>query len=89
MITQEGLERARAVKKKYEAELLQKANVVGVGIGLDDETSDELEPVLVVNVTHKVAWNELAPEDRIPKELDDVPVEVEAIGHVRARYRDG
>jgi hypothetical protein len=81
---QEDIERVRAVKKEYETELLRKANVVGVGIALDDERSDELQPVLVVNV----AWDELAPTDRIPKELDGVPVEVEAIGHVRAHHRD-
>lgn len=85
---QEDIERVRAVKKEYETELLRKANVVGVGIALDDERSDELQPVLVVNVTHKVAWDELAPTDRVPKELDGVPVEVEAIGHVRAHHRD-
>ncbi len=87
MISPEELERVRSVKRRYEQDLLQKANVVGVGIGLDDEDSEELQPVLVVNVTHKVSWHDLAPADRIPKRLEGVSVEVEAIGHPRARRR--
>lgn len=89
MVSQERIEHVRTVKKRHEAALLQKANVVGVGIGLDDEASDELVPVIIVNVTHKVPWHELASVDRVPKELEGVPVEVEAVGHLRAqRHQD-
>jgi len=85
MVSQERIEHVRTVKRRHETKLLRKANVVGVGIGLDDEISDELVPVIIVNVTHKVAWHKLAPEDRVPNELEGVPVEVEAIGHLRAQ----
>ena len=89
MVSPEELARARVVKARHEQELLQKANVVGIGVGIDDEDSEEFRPVLVVNVTHKVPWDELAPADRIPKELDGVPVEVEAVGRLRAHRRGG
>ncbi len=86
MASEKKLERVRAIKRRHEAELMRKAYVVGVGIGLDDETSDELKPVIIVSVTHKVHRRDLAPADRVPKELEGVPVEVEAIGHPKAQH---
>ncbi len=86
------LEKARLVKIHHEARLMRKANVVGVGLSVQRREGEEGEEetaaqeiVLVVNVTHKVPLDSLAPEDRIPKELDGVPVKVEAIGHPRAQ----
>ena len=75
----------REVKERYQSQLLEKANVVGVGIGYrkqDDPQRDE--PSLIVNVTHKVPLSRLAPKDRVPSELDGVPVRVEAVGTPRA-----
>jgi len=83
---QELLSRLRAAKGRHEAMLLQKANVVGVAIGL--RTRDGVpygEPGLIVSVTHKVAWDELQPEDRIPRNLDGIQVWVEAIGKPAAQ----
>lgn len=81
-----GLEHIRRVMEKHEAELLDKANVVSVGIGLrrEPEESDSREPGIIVSVTRKVAASELASEDLIPQELDDVPVWVEEIGRPHA-----
>lgn len=77
--------RIRRVKQRHEAMLLRKANVVGVGIGLRHcGGQPTTEPVLVVSVTHKVPLAELPPQDRIPRELDGVPVDVQAIGTPRA-----
>lgn len=89
------MEHVRAVKAKYEASLLEKPNVIGVGIGLeidDDVSHDDASPsnvpeseiVIIVNVTHKVPERKLDPEDRIPEELDDVSVQVQAVGKIRA-----
>lgn len=81
------LRHVRTVKERYEQELLTKANVVGVGIGLRSHltmtTSETLS--VIVNVTHKVPLKTLAPEDRIPAELEGVPVKVEAIGQPTAQ----
>ncbi|MDY0018543.1 MAG: hypothetical protein RBT47_00930 [Anaerolineae bacterium] len=92
---QEGgssLEKARLVKIHHETWLMRKANVVGVGLGVQPREEEEgkeeaatQQVVLVVNVTHKVPLESLAPEDRIPEELEGVPIKVEAVGHPRAQ----
>jgi hypothetical protein len=81
----ESYQKAMAVKEKHEGALLQKANVMGVGVGLRmraGELTDEV--VLVVMVTHKVPRAQLAPEDFVPSEIEGVPVDIQEIGHVRA-----
>ena len=77
--------RIQAVKAAHEAELMRKANVVGVGIGLrqrDGQYTGEL--ALIVSVTHKVPPEELDAEDLVPREIDGVPVDVQAVGTLRA-----
>jgi len=77
--------RIRAVKAAHEAELMRKANVVGVGIGLrqrDGKYTGEL--ALIVSVTRKVPPEELDAEDLVPQEIDGVPVDVQAVGMLRA-----
>lgn len=80
-----AFERASAVKERYQDELMKKANVIGVGVGLK-ETGGALteEVVLVVFVTEKKPVSQLAPEDLLPAELEGVPVDVQAIGEVGA-----
>jgi hypothetical protein len=78
------LDHLRRVKQKHEAELLQKRNVVGVGIGRRQASPGESgEPVIVVSVTHKVPRHQLLPHDLIPQELDGVPVDVRSVGTLR------
>ncbi|MGD1992293.1 MAG: hypothetical protein PVI59_03785 [Anaerolineae bacterium] len=82
---EDQLARVRSVKAAHEKQLMRKANVVGVGVGLrhcGGRLTDE--PVVVVSVTHKVPRAALNPEDIIPSELEGVPVDVQEIGHVRA-----
>ncbi len=81
----EAYQKAMAVKEKHEEDLLNKANVEGVGVGLRrraGELTDEV--VLVVMVTRKVPRTQLAPEDLVPPEIEGVPVDIQKIGHVRA-----
>jgi len=76
----------QAVKARYEDDLLKKANVVGVGIGLRMRYGRPVDgPALIVNVSRKVPLEHLAPEDRIPEKLDGVRVWVEDIGEVKAQ----
>ncbi|HIE39497.1 MAG TPA: hypothetical protein EYP77_10610 [Anaerolineae bacterium] len=85
MMSEREMVRVRAVKAAYEKELLRKANVVGVGIGLrrrGGQSTGELS--IVVSVTHKVPLEELDPQDVIPRELEGVPVDVQAVGVLRA-----
>ena len=85
MISDEELERLRAVKAVYEADLMRKTNVIGVGIGLRQCEGERLkEPVIVVSVTQKLPLSRLDPGDVIPRELDGVPVDVQIVGKLRA-----
>lgn len=85
MIQSEELERLRAVKAVHEANLMRKANVVGVGIGLCQRGGKPTgEPAIVVSVTHKVPLSQLAPGDVIPRELEGLPVDIQAVGELRA-----
>ena len=79
------VERIKAVKMVREKELLAKANVIGVGVGLrrrDGELLDE--PALIVLVSKKMPRAQLAEKDFVPNELDGVPVDVQEIGFVRS-----
>jgi hypothetical protein len=79
------LARISEVKAKYEADLLDKANVVAVGIGLPMRNGRPAGPLgIVVSVTHKVSPQELDEDDLVPQALEEVPVWVEAIDHPRA-----
>jgi hypothetical protein len=83
---QAAFEKAQIVQSAHEDELMSKANVVGVGIGLRQmggATTDQV--VLVVMVRHKVPSSQLAPQDRIPAEIDGVPVDVQEVGELRAQ----
>jgi hypothetical protein len=84
------MERVRAVKQKHERALLRKKNVVGVGIGLrqkDGEFTDQI--VLTVMVARKEPVSQLACRDRIPTELEGVPVDVQEVGILRADQQGG
>jgi hypothetical protein len=77
--------RVQAVRAEHEAALLAKANVVGVGIGFRTVRGEATgEVALVVMVTQKVPRAKLAPEDFIPDRIKDVPVDVQAVGELRA-----
>jgi len=85
MINYDELNRLRAIRAAYEAELMRKANVVGVGIGLRQrEGQPTSELAIVVSVTHKVPSSQLDPSDLIPGELEGVPVDVQTVGELRA-----
>ncbi len=87
MIQNEELERLRAVKAVHEADLMFKANVVGVGIGLRQRGGKPTgEPAIVVSVIQKVTLSQLDSGDVIPRELDGIPVDVQAVGKLRAYH---
>ena len=77
--------RASRIKETHSAELLAKANVVGVGVGLRSRGGAQTQDVvLVVMVTQKMPPRMLAEEDLIPLEIEGVPVDVQAVGELRA-----
>lgn len=69
----------------HEEDLLAKANVVGVGVGLK-ESNGQLtdETALVVLVQEKKPITALAADDLIPRQLDGVRTDVLEVGYVRA-----
>ena len=73
------LARVRAVKAKYEAELLAKPGVVAVGVGLTPPRGDAARaPAIVVSVN--------APGDAdLPDEIEGVPVVVHVTGAFKPR----
>jgi hypothetical protein len=81
----ELMQRIQSVKQAREAELLAKANVVGVGVGLRRRGNKLLdEPALIVLVSKKVPRAQLAEDDFVPDMLDGVPVDVQEIGTIRS-----
>jgi hypothetical protein len=78
-------DKVAAVKRARQAELLRKANVVGVGVGYRRRRGQITDTVaLVVMVSRKLPREQLAPEDLLPRELDGVPVDVQEVGELRA-----
>lgn len=83
---QTDLQRALGVKDRYEVELMGKANVQGVGVGLHMREGKPTGGLsLVVMVTHKVPKTQLAPEDVIPSEIEGVSVDVQEVGELEAQ----
>jgi hypothetical protein len=77
------LEKIQAVKESNQDTLMQKQNVVGVGIGQIQSQGVPTKQVgLIVMVSQKIPEDLLAPQDRIPAEIDGVPIEVREIGDI-------
>lgn len=83
-MSEDSLAKIQAVKNTHTTELLKKANVVGVGVGIRERGAVR-EPVLVVMVSRKVPLNQLAPKDIVPASIDDVPVDVREVGDISAQ----
>jgi len=77
--------RAAGVRNQYEEFLREKANVVGVGVGLQMKGGKPTgEIAIVVLVREKVPADQLAPEDVLPAQLEGVPIDVHEIGEITA-----
>lgn len=82
MITMKDVKR---IKKKYEAELMGKAGVIGCAIGfryVDGKKTDEL--CIVCYVKEKIPEEKLKKKDIIPKTIEGVKIEVAESGELRA-----
>jgi hypothetical protein len=62
-----------AVQARHEQELLRYPNVVGLATG---------ESGLLVLVSRKLPESELAPDERLPREIEGVPVDVVETGAI-------
>jgi hypothetical protein len=78
------MEKALAVKQAHAHELLAKANVVGVGVGLRQKNGEYTDTVaLVVVVQRKVGMEELTEADCVPREIDGIQVDVQEVGDIQ------
>lgn len=85
MASRATLDWIRRVKEKYEASLLSKKNVIGIGIGFrekDGQMTDQM--ALIVSVSKKLSTSEVSAADFIPIEIEGVPVDVKEVGEIRA-----
>jgi hypothetical protein len=74
----------KSVKAKYERELMQQPNVVGIGIGLVPKVA--LPPMAIQRTLGLIVNVSVKPNDpkQIPSELDGVPVTVKETKPIRA-----
>jgi hypothetical protein len=78
--------RALRVKEKHEADLLAKANVLGVGVGFRHRGGRRTEEIsLIVMVRRKQPAAELSPQDLVPAQIDGVPIDVHEVGEITAK----
>jgi hypothetical protein len=81
----QDMQRAMQVKHRHERELLRKANVVAVGLGYGTRRGVQTKEVcIVVSVKNKVPLSKLKPQDVIPAQIEEVPVDVVETGEIRA-----
>ncbi len=79
------IEHVQEVKRRHEAELLRKPNVVAVGIGYRTRGGQRTDEVcLVVSVTHKIPRDKLKPQEALPANIEGVAVDVVETGVIRA-----
>ncbi len=80
-----AIEGVRAAKAAHEADLFDRANVVGVAVGRKVVGGRELdEPCIVVFVDHKEVEDRLRRRDLVPRALDGVRTDVVETGRFRA-----
>ena len=80
-----GIEEIRAVKDRHGENLLEKKNVVGLGIGYKEVEGQETGLLsLVVMVRKKESPSQLDATDLIPSEIEGVPVDVKEVGEIVA-----
>lgn len=76
-----AVEHAKTVLETHREWLLSLENVVGTGVGLRQKGGQWTDTiVLVVMVTRKLPLSALAEDQRIPPEIDGIPVDVQETG---------
>ncbi len=85
MNMEQQIAQIKAVKARYQDELLRKPNVVGVGIGYTEVGGQQTDQLgLIVMVKKKQPAAQLTPQDRIPKEIEGVITDVKEVGTLKA-----
>jgi len=78
-----NIEHAQAVKTRYENELMKKPGVVGVGVGYVERNGQFTDEVCIVVTVEKTrGMSRLFSNNRLPAQLEGVPVQVRESGPV-------
>ena len=84
-MSEQAVQHALDVKRRHEAELLGKPNVVAVGVGYRTRSGQPTSEVcIVVSVTRKIPDADLKRSEALPRTLEDVPIDVVESGVIRA-----
>src|SRR5512134_158528 len=79
-------DQAKETQAIHEQTLLQKQNVVGVGVGYKESNGEKTDQVaVVVLVEEKKPLAALRDEDLIPRELEGMRTDVVEVGYLRAQ----
>ena len=85
-MSDQAVKRAQDVKRRHEAQLMRKPNVVAVGVGFRTRGGQPTQEVcIVVSVRAKVPAAQLKRGDLLPTSIDGVPIDVVETGVIRAR----
>lgn len=85
MDSNEKMEKASAVQAQYAEELMAKPHVVGIGIGLMKRDGVYTQDVGLVVMVDQMPPEDQAEADRIPTELDGIPVDIQVTGNFTAQ----
>jgi hypothetical protein len=84
-MSEQAVQHALEVKRRHEAELLRKPNVVAVGVGYRTRGGlATTEVCIVISVTQKIPADKLKRGDALPQMLEEVPIDVVESGVIRA-----
>lgn len=76
----------KSAKDSHKEEILQRPNVVGVGIGYKEVRGRQTEELVIkALVRQKVPVAGLPPQAIIPQRIDGVPTDVVAVGEIKAQ----
>lgn len=75
------------VLRTYQEELISKANVVGVAVGLQEKEGRLTDTLaMVVMVKQKIPNQNLPLEDQIPTSIEGIPIDVQEVGEIKALH---
>ena len=84
-MSDQTIQRAQEIKRRHEAELMRKPNVVGVGIGYRTRAGQSTNEIcIVVSVRAKISGPQLKRGDLLPASIEGVPIDVVETGPIRA-----
>ncbi|MCA9914081.1 MAG: hypothetical protein KC496_12055 [Anaerolineae bacterium] len=77
-------------QQRFQAELLSKKNVVGVGLGFKDSHGEPTDQMaLMALVQQKIPKEALRDEDVVPSEIDGAVTDVLEVGTIQAQVNSG